>query len=188
MELDMEKLVRKGAIEEVELCKNQFLSNIFKIPKKGGGRRPVVDMRDLNSSIEPVHFKWKIFRTCHQSSAGGFYEQDRPARCISNHSDCEKVKDLSKVSLEMETLPVDMSTFWHQILSKNFHKVSGTPLGLSQSSGSSFTGVFRRHTYHGSNPRVMSGAYSADMAVVDRFRFSGKSKGRFPLGGIFRVK
>ena len=30
--------------------------------------------------------------------------------------------------------------------------------------------------YHGSNPRAMSGAYAADMAVVDRFRFSGKPK------------
>ena len=78
--------------------------------------------------------------------------------------------------LERETLPVHMSTFRPQILSKNFHKGSETPLGLPQSSGSSTAGVFRRHTYHGSNPRAMSGAYTADMAVVDRFRFSGKPK------------
>ena len=57
MDLEVEKFLRKGAIEEVEPCKNQFLSNIFKIPKKGGRRRPVVDMSDLNSFIEPVHFK-----------------------------------------------------------------------------------------------------------------------------------
>ena len=31
---------------------------------------------------------------------GGFYVQDRPKRRISNHSDCEKIRDLSKVSLE----------------------------------------------------------------------------------------
>ena len=45
MDLEVEKLLRKGAIEEVEPCENQFLSNIFTIPKKGGERRPVVDMR-----------------------------------------------------------------------------------------------------------------------------------------------
>ena len=67
-----------------------------------------------------------------------------------------------------------MSTFWPQIVSKNFYKGSETPLGLPQSSGSSSAGVFRQHTYHGSNPRAMSGAYAADMAVVDRFVFSGK--------------
>ena len=84
---------------------------------------------------------------------GGFYVQDRPTRHISNHSDCERIKDLSQVSLERETVPVHMSTFWPQILSKNFHKGSETPLGLSQSSGSSFAGVFRQHTYHGSSPQ-----------------------------------
>ena len=57
MDLEVEKLLRKGAIEEVEPCENQFLSNIFTIPKKGGERRLVVDMRDLNNFIEPVHFK-----------------------------------------------------------------------------------------------------------------------------------
>ena len=107
---------------------------------------------------------------------GGFYVQDRLKRCISSNSNCKKIKDLPKVSLERETLPVHMSTFRLQILSKNFHKGSETPLSLPQSSGSSTAGVFRRHTYHGSNPRAMSGAYAADMAVVDRFRFSGKPK------------
>ena len=107
---------------------------------------------------------------------GGFYVQDRLERHISNDSSCKKIKDLPEVSLERETLPDHMSTFRPQILSKNFHKGSETPLGLPQSSGSSTAGVFRRHTYHGSNPRAMSGAYAADMAVVDRFRFSGKHK------------
>ena len=51
MDLEVEKLLRKGAVEEVEPCKNQFLSNIFTIRKKGGERRPVVDMKDLNSFI-----------------------------------------------------------------------------------------------------------------------------------------
>ena len=73
----------------------------------------------------------------------GFYVQDRSARRISNHSDCKKIKDLSKVSLERETVPVHMSTFWPQILPKNFYKGSETPLGLPQSSGSSYAGVFR---------------------------------------------
>ena len=42
VDLEVKKLLRKGAIEEVEPCKNQFLSNIFTIPKKVGRRRPVV--------------------------------------------------------------------------------------------------------------------------------------------------
>ena len=54
--------------------------------------------------------------------------QDRLKRRVSNHSDCKKIKDLPKVSLERETVPVHMSTFRPQILSKNFHKGSETLL------------------------------------------------------------
>ena len=55
----------------------------------------------------------------------------------------KKIKDLPKVSLEMETVPVHMSTFQPHILSKNFHIGSETLLGLPQSSGSSTASVFR---------------------------------------------
>ena len=106
----------------------------------------------------------------------GFYVQNRFAGHISDHSDWKKIKDLSKVSLEREMVPVHMSTFWPQILSKNFYKGSETPLGLPQRYGSLSAGVFRGHTYHDSNPRAMFGAYPADMAVADRFGFSGKPK------------
>ena len=69
--------------------------------------------------------------------------QNRSTRHISNHSNYKKIKDISKVSLERETVPVHMSTFWPQILSKNFYKGSETPLDLPQSSGSSSAGVVR---------------------------------------------
>ena len=38
VDLEVEKLLRKGATEKVEPCENQFLSNIFTIPKNGGER------------------------------------------------------------------------------------------------------------------------------------------------------
>ena len=36
VDLEVEKLLRKGSIEEVEPCKNQFLSNIFRRVEGGG--------------------------------------------------------------------------------------------------------------------------------------------------------
>ena len=137
VDLEVEKLLRKGAIEEVEPCENQFLSNIFTIPKKGGERRPVVDMRDLNNFIEPVHFKMEDLSHFPSVLQRGDF------MCKIDLKDAKKIKDLHKVSLERETLPVHMSTFRPQILSKNFHKGSETPLSLPQSSGSSTAGVFR---------------------------------------------
>ena len=176
MDLEVEKLLRKGAIE-VETCENQFLSNIFTIPKKGGERRPVVDMRDLNNFIEPVHFKMEDLS--HLPSVlwrGDFMCKIDLKDKYQTIPTAKKSRIYLRFLWRGKLYQFTCLPFRPQILSKNFHKGSETPLGLPQSSWSSTAGVFRRHTYHGSNPRAMSGAYAADMAVVDRFRFSGKPK------------
>ena len=49
---EIKKLPKKGAIEVVEHSENQFLSNIFTVPKKDGTRRPVIDLRQLNQFVK----------------------------------------------------------------------------------------------------------------------------------------
>ena len=68
---------------------------------------------------------------------------ERGFMCKIDLQDAYQTIPIAKVSLERETVPVHMSTFWLQILSKNFYKGSETPIGLPQSSGSSSAGVFR---------------------------------------------
>ena len=43
----------------MEHSENQFLSNIFTVPKKDGTRRPVIDFRQLNEFVQKVPFKMK---------------------------------------------------------------------------------------------------------------------------------
>ena len=57
VDLEVQNLLAKGAIEICSPDPNQFISNIFAIPKKDGGRRPVVDMRELNQFTEYLPFK-----------------------------------------------------------------------------------------------------------------------------------
>ena len=54
---EIKKVLKKGAIEVVEHTENQFLSNIFTVPKKDGTRRPVIDLRQLNQFVKKVPFK-----------------------------------------------------------------------------------------------------------------------------------
>ena len=54
---EIKKLFKKGAIEVVEHAENQFLSNVFTVPKKDGTRRPVIDLRQLNQFLKTVPFK-----------------------------------------------------------------------------------------------------------------------------------
>ena len=100
-------------------------------------------MRDLNSFIEPVHFKLEDLSYLPSILQRGNF------MCKIDLQDAYQTILIGKKSriylrfLERENVPVHMSTFWPQILSKNFYKGSETPLGLPQSSGSLSASVFR---------------------------------------------
>ena len=52
-------LLHKGAIQQVDLTSSPsgFYSKYFLVEKKGGGRRPILDLRGLNASLKKLPFK-----------------------------------------------------------------------------------------------------------------------------------
>lgn len=54
---EVKELLKKGAIQEVSFCQNQFLSSIFLVKKKDTGFRPVVNLKPLNRHITYEYFK-----------------------------------------------------------------------------------------------------------------------------------
>ena len=50
-------MLEKGAFIKVDPSPDQFLSNIFTIPKKDGGNRPVINLKKLDNFIHCPHFK-----------------------------------------------------------------------------------------------------------------------------------
>ena len=55
---ELRALVDKGAIEPIEPCSlnSGFYSTYFIIPKKGGGLRPILDLRSLNKYCKALKF------------------------------------------------------------------------------------------------------------------------------------
>ena len=49
-------LIQKGAIEEINPSEG-FYSNLFLVPKKDGGQRPVINLKALNQFVQKQHFK-----------------------------------------------------------------------------------------------------------------------------------
>ena len=47
----------KRAVTRVAPCKEEFISNIFLVPKKTGDMRPVINLKPLNQYIQNIHFK-----------------------------------------------------------------------------------------------------------------------------------
>ena len=60
---EIECLLQKEAISQICLPSNEmtseqgFIFQLFAVPKKDGGIRPVVNMKVLNSHVQPVPFK-----------------------------------------------------------------------------------------------------------------------------------
>lgn len=57
------KLLDMGAISMVKTCQNQFLSNIFAVPKPDGTYRLVLNLKYLNKFIKSDHFKMENHKT-----------------------------------------------------------------------------------------------------------------------------
>ena len=58
LKLEIDKLLQKGAIEQVEsLEPGSFVSRLFTVPKSNGQRRPVINLRQLNKHVYNQKFR-----------------------------------------------------------------------------------------------------------------------------------
>ena len=63
VEQEVKYLCHKGAVTELSTAPIYcFLSTLFLVPKKDGGQRPVINLKNLNSFVEVPHFNGKGFR------------------------------------------------------------------------------------------------------------------------------
>ena len=59
IEEEISKLLRKGIVTEASHCRGEYISTIFYIsPKKDGGHRLRLNLKQLNAYVEYHHFKW----------------------------------------------------------------------------------------------------------------------------------
>ena len=57
IDTEVEELLLKRAVTRVAACKEEFISNIFLVPKKTGDMRPVINLKPLNQYSQNIHFK-----------------------------------------------------------------------------------------------------------------------------------
>ena len=60
---EITNLLAMNVIEEVEFLSDQYVLPIFTVPKKDGEYRMILNLKDLNLSIEYYHFKMDTFET-----------------------------------------------------------------------------------------------------------------------------
>ena len=57
IDVEVQELLKKGAIQEVSLSDQAFYSRLYLVPKKEGTYRPVIDLSSLNRFVPHVHFQ-----------------------------------------------------------------------------------------------------------------------------------
>ena len=59
LSMEVQKMVAKQVISQVphEEASKGFKSQLFSVPKKDGGMRPIINLKGLNTYVETVHFK-----------------------------------------------------------------------------------------------------------------------------------
>ena len=68
---EINTLLEKGAIKPVQPCQNQFVSTVFLVDKKTGGKRPVINLKYLNQFVIKEHFKMTGLRSVLQQVQEG---------------------------------------------------------------------------------------------------------------------
>ena len=78
----------------VEVQPDQFVSRIFEVPKKSGGHRLVLDLKDLNQHLKKIHFKMEgLLDIASLISSGDFlasWDLQDAFLTIAMHSSCFK--------------------------------------------------------------------------------------------------
>lgn len=60
---EIQKLISKGVIVQCEPEEKEFVSPIFTVPKTDGGRRFILNLKNLNKNVEFKHFKMDTIKT-----------------------------------------------------------------------------------------------------------------------------
>lgn len=63
IKIEIDKLIKKGAIEECKREENGYISSYFLVPKPDGSNRFIFNSKNLNKYVESIHFKMEDIRS-----------------------------------------------------------------------------------------------------------------------------
>ena len=53
---EIEAMLRKGAISQIDHTQGEFISSLFFVEEKDGVQRPVINLKNLNFFVSDEHF------------------------------------------------------------------------------------------------------------------------------------
>ena len=139
---EVTKILQKQAIQPVECpSERDFYSNIFLVPKKDGGQRPVINLKALNSFVHKQLCSPRALQDGGHSNpkgsarAGGLANKSRSEGCVlrSSHTPC--TPKVPTISASGENLPVHLPPVRPILSPMGVHKTLKPALAILRQRG-----------------------------------------------------
>ena len=94
VQVEIETILRKGAISQIDHKNGEFISSLFLVEKKDGGQRTVINLKNLNFLVLYEHFKMENLNSLQFLLKKGDYMTELELKvahyCIPLHKESRK--------------------------------------------------------------------------------------------------
>ena len=112
IEEEVRALLQKGAVSEIQRGNQAgFYSNLFLVPKKDGGQRPVINL-NLKPLNQAEHFKMEGIHTLRDIVKPGDWLGKADQLKDTYHPNPPIPQGVSKVQISGDTIPVQLPPIW----------------------------------------------------------------------------
>ena len=148
IQVEIENMLKKGAIQQTEHQVGKILSNIFLVGKRDEGNRPVVNLRYLNQFIPYQRQNGKFSLPPRITARERLHAQAGYERCLFFSSILSVTKELCSVFMVRESLVISLLMFRLGTSPQNHHKVAKNTSVCSQEDKYSDSNIFGQYPYH----------------------------------------
>lgn len=123
IDLEITRLLEDNIVSEVKDISDHFVSNVFVRPKPNGKFRMIIDLSDMNNSVEKKHFKMQHLDVAIDMMARGCFMASK--RCLLCSSHREGFPEIPVFSVERSLLQVQGHALWPHLCPSYFYQDLG---------------------------------------------------------------
>ena len=153
----------------------EFVSNIFTIPKKNGGNRPVIDMRGLSRLVEYTPFRMEDISLLKPVLKQGDFMTKHDSRdaYLTLQVD-NKLRIYLRFCWRGVLLPIHLPSFRSLFFRLNFHQSNEVSDSICKSHGYQIIIFSRQHFDHGKLSRSFNATHRLCNPGIDLLGFCDK--------------
>ena len=147
--LEIESMLRKGAIKQVFACPGQMLSNIFLGEEKWDvSTHNKFEKSEFLHSL-PIFQDGRVEQCKRFTSQGRLHGENRPNRCLFFNPAPQELQKIPEISMGGENIRISLPLFRTGPSPKNFHEINESTYQRLEENNDKIDNFSRRYTNNG---------------------------------------